>query len=257
MADDLRVNGWLVIPAGELRERFSRSSGPGGQSVNTADSRVELSYDVASSPALPAYARERILTRLGGRLTDGVLTVTASEQRSQLQNRRAARGRMANLLREALAPPEPPRIPTRPSRGARERRLADKRRRSAVKRSRRPDPVIRNDGGRAAGHGGVRAGSRRRAPAAAHAGGRRLVPGAGPDGDVRAGPRHPLGLLRVPARYRGLARAQPRRAHRPGPYSSATGTTMASCVERAITTTASVSGEGFSSRCGTCGGTQT
>jgi ribosome-associated protein len=139
MADDLRVNGWLVIPAGELRERFSRSSGPGGQSVNTADSRVELSYDVASSPALPAYARERILTRLGGRLTDGVLTVTASEQRSQLQNRRAARGRMANLLREALAPPEPPRIPTRPSRGARERRLADKRRRSAVKRSRRPD----------------------------------------------------------------------------------------------------------------------
>jgi ribosome-associated protein len=139
MADDLRVNGWLVIPAGELRERFSRSSGPGGQSVNTADSRVELSYDVASSPVLPAYARERILTRLGGRLTDGVLTVTASEQRSQLQNRRAARGRMANLLREALAPPEPPRIPTRPSRGARERRLADKRRRSAVKRSRRPD----------------------------------------------------------------------------------------------------------------------
>jgi ribosome-associated protein len=138
MADDLRVNSWLVIPAGELRERFSRSSGPGGQSVNTADSRVELSYDVASSPALPAYARERILTRLSSRLTDGVLTVTASEQRSQLQNRRAARGRMANLLREALAPPEPPRIPTRPSRGARERRLADKRRRSEVKRSRRP-----------------------------------------------------------------------------------------------------------------------
>jgi len=138
VADDLRVNGWLVIPAGELRERFSRSSGPGGQSVNTADSRVELSYDVASSAALPGYARERILARLGSRLTDGVLTVTASEQRSQLQNRRAARGRMANLLREALAPPEPPRIPTRPSRGARERRLADKRRRSSVKRSRRP-----------------------------------------------------------------------------------------------------------------------
>ena len=132
------MNSWLVIPAGELRERFSRSSGPGGQSVNTADSRVELSYDVASSPALPGYARERILTRLGSRLTDGVLTVTASEQRSQLQNRRAARGRMANLLREALAPPEPPRIPTRPGRGARERRLADKRRRSEVKRSRRP-----------------------------------------------------------------------------------------------------------------------
>ncbi len=140
MADDLRVTGWLVIPAGELRERFSRASGPGGQSVNTADSRVELSYDVASSAALPGYARERILTRLGGRLTDGVLTVTASEQRSQLLNRRAARGRLANLLREALAPPEPPRIPTRPSRAARQRRVADKRRRGAVKRARRPDP---------------------------------------------------------------------------------------------------------------------
>lgn len=138
MADDLRVNGWLVIPAGELRERFSRSSGPGGQSVNTADSRVELSYDVDRSAVLPGYARERILTRLGSRLSDGVLTVIASEQRSQLQNRRAARGRMANLLREALAPPQPPRVPTRPSRGARERRLADKRRRSQVKRSRRP-----------------------------------------------------------------------------------------------------------------------
>ena len=125
MADDLRVTGWLVIPAGELRERFSRGSGPGGQSVNTADSRVELSYDVASSAALPGYARERILTRLGSRLTDGVLTVTASEQRSQLLNRRAARGRLANLLREALAPPEPPRIPTRPSRAARHRRVAD------------------------------------------------------------------------------------------------------------------------------------
>ena len=140
MADDLRVNGWLVIPAGELHERFSRSSGPGGQSVNTADSRVELSYDIASSGALPGYARERILIRLGSRLTDGVLTVTASEQRSQLLNRRAARGRLANLLREALAPPEPPRIPTRPSRAARQRRVADKRRRGAVKRARRPDP---------------------------------------------------------------------------------------------------------------------
>ena len=139
MADDLRVNGWLVIPAGELHERFSRSSGPGGQSVNTADTRVELSFDIAHSAALPEYARERALSQLAGRLTDGVLTVIASEQRSQLLNRRAARGRLANLLREAIAPPRRPRIPTRPGRAARERRLADKRRRSAVKRSRRPD----------------------------------------------------------------------------------------------------------------------
>jgi ribosome-associated protein len=139
VADDLRVNSWLVIPAGELHERFSRSSGPGGQSVNTADTRVELSYDVTQSAVLPGYARERILDRLGQRMADGVLTVVASEQRSQLQNRRAARGRMANLLREALAPPQRPRIPTRPGRAARERRVADKRRRGAVKRSRRPD----------------------------------------------------------------------------------------------------------------------
>jgi ribosome-associated protein len=140
VADDLRVNSWLVIPAGELRERFSRASGPGGQSVNTADSRVELSFDVERSAVLPAYARERIMSRLGGRLTDGVLTVIASEQRSQLLNRRAARGRLANLLREAMAPPQRSRIATRPGRAARERRVADKRRRGAVKRSRRPDP---------------------------------------------------------------------------------------------------------------------
>src|SRR5579875_3270189 len=110
MAEDLPVNGWLVIPSGELRERFSRSSGPGGQSVNTADSRVELSFDVARSPALPEWARARAVGRLAG----GVLTVTASENRSQLANRRAARARLAALLREAVAPPQRPRITTRP-----------------------------------------------------------------------------------------------------------------------------------------------
>jgi ribosome-associated protein len=139
VTDDLRVNGWLVIPAGELRERFSRSSGPGGQSVNTADSRVELSFDVAHSAALPEYARARALERLAGRLSDGVLTVVASEQRSQLLNRRAARGRLAALLREAIAPPGRPRIPTRPGRAARERRVTEKRQRGAIKRSRRAD----------------------------------------------------------------------------------------------------------------------
>lgn len=137
MPDDLRVNNWLLIPGSELRERFSRSSGPGGQSVNTADTRVELAFDVAHSTALPAYARERALERLAGRLSDGVLTVVASEQRSQLLNRRAARGRLAALLREAIAPPRRPRVPTRPSRAAKERRIADKRRRGEIKRSRR------------------------------------------------------------------------------------------------------------------------
>jgi ribosome-associated protein len=140
VADDLRVNNWLVIPAGELRERFSRSSGPGGQSVNTADTRVELSFDVAHSAALPEYARARALERLSGRLSDdGVLTVVASEQRSQLLNRRAARGRLAAQLREAIAPPQRQRIPTRPGRAAKERRIAEKRQRGAVKRNRRLD----------------------------------------------------------------------------------------------------------------------
>ncbi|HTG50773.1 MAG TPA: alternative ribosome rescue aminoacyl-tRNA hydrolase ArfB [Gemmatimonadales bacterium] len=139
MPDDLRVNGWLVIPGSELRERFSRSSGPGGQSVNTADSRVELSFDVGRSVALPEWARDRITERMAGRLAGGVLTVAASEQRSQLANRQGARARLASLLRDAVAPPQRPRVPTRPGRGANERRLEGKRQRSAVKRGRRVD----------------------------------------------------------------------------------------------------------------------
>jgi len=137
VADDLQVNGWLVIPAAELHERFSRSSGPGGQSVNTADSRVELSFDVERSSALPPWAQARALERLAGRLTDGVLTIAASEQRSQLANRQAARARLVTLLRDAIAPPQRPRVPTRPTRGSNERRLEAKRTRSAVKRTRR------------------------------------------------------------------------------------------------------------------------
>jgi ribosome-associated protein len=139
MPDDLRVNGWLVIPGSELHERFSRSSGPGGQSVNTADSRVELSFDVGQSSALPEWARARVAERLAGRLASGVLTVTASEQRSQLANRQGARSRLAALLRDAVAPPQRPRVPTRPSRGANERRLQAKRNRSSIKRTRRLD----------------------------------------------------------------------------------------------------------------------
>ena len=139
MADDLRVNGWLLIPAAELHERFSRSSGPGGQSVNTADSRVELSFDVGHSSVLPQWARARALDRLAGRLTGGVLTVAASEQRSQLANRQAARARLAALLRDAIAPPQRPRVPTRPSRAANERRLQAKRNRATIKRTRRYD----------------------------------------------------------------------------------------------------------------------
>ncbi|SCL49761.1 ribosome-associated protein [Micromonospora peucetia] len=128
-----------TVPAAELRERFSRSSGPGGQGVNTTDSRVELSFDLAGSTGVPEPLRARALERLAGRLVDGVLTVTASEHRAQLANREAARERLAALLREATAPPPPPRRPTRPSRGAKERRLAEKKRRSQRKRDRRVD----------------------------------------------------------------------------------------------------------------------
>ena len=136
----LPVTHAIVVPADELQWRFSRSSGPGGQSVNTADSRVELSFDVARSPALPSADRARALDHLAGRLVDGVLTVAASEHRSQLRNRTAARERLAAILRDALAPPPPPRRRTKPGRGASERRLAEKRRRGDLKRTRgRPD----------------------------------------------------------------------------------------------------------------------
>jgi ribosome-associated protein len=139
MPGDLRVNNWLVIPASELHERFSRSSGPGGQSVNTTDSRVELSFDIANSPSLPEREKNRALARLAGRLTGGTVMIAAETERSQLMNREAARARLAALLREAIAPPPPPRVPTKPTRGARERRLADKRRRAQTKRARRSD----------------------------------------------------------------------------------------------------------------------
>jgi ribosome-associated protein len=127
----------IVIPPDDLSWRFSRSPGPGGQSVNTTESRVELSYDVAGSDALGPFLKERAVAALAGRLAGGVLTVTASEFRSQLRNRQAAAERMSALLTEATAPPPRPRRPTRPSRAARERRLADKQRRSQVKRLRR------------------------------------------------------------------------------------------------------------------------
>jgi ribosome-associated protein len=139
MAQDLRVTDRLVIPAAELSWRFSRSSGPGGQSVNTADSRVELSWDLAASAVLPPVLRERALERLAGRLVDGVLTVTAAEHRAQLRNREAARARLAALVARAIDPPPRPRRPTRPSRAANERRIAEKKRRGEIKRNRRPE----------------------------------------------------------------------------------------------------------------------
>ena len=136
-AEGLRIGRSIVVPDRELSERFSRSSGPGGQGVNTTDSRVELSYDVARSPSLPETTRARMLARLEGRLVDGVVTVTASEHRTQLANRRAARERLTDLLIGAAAPPPPKRRPTKPSRAANQRRLDAKKRRSETKQRRR------------------------------------------------------------------------------------------------------------------------
>jgi ribosome-associated protein len=133
---DLPVNGRVTIPGDELTERFSRSSGPGGQGVNTTDSRVELVWDLGAS-ALPVELLDKLRRRLGSRLAGDTLAVTASERRSQLRNREAARDRLAGLVARALEPPPPPRRATRPSRGATERRLDSKRRRSATKRARR------------------------------------------------------------------------------------------------------------------------
>jgi ribosome-associated protein len=140
VADDLAVTRTVVIPGAELTERFSRSSGPGGQGVNTADSRVELSFDLARSPSVPEWLRERALERLASRLVEGVLTVVASEHRNQLANRQAARLRLAALLRSAFAPPPPARRPTRPRKGSVERRIAAKKRRGQTKRGRRGEP---------------------------------------------------------------------------------------------------------------------
>lgn len=137
MTGDVHVTRRLVIPDAELSERFSRSSGPGGQGVNTTSSRVELSFDVARSPAVPEDLRARLLARLAHRLTGGVLTIAVSEHRAQLANREAARQRLATVLREAAAPPPRKRRPTKPTKGSQERRLAGKRRRSDIKRARR------------------------------------------------------------------------------------------------------------------------
>lgn len=127
----------LLVPGSELAERFARSGGPGGQGVNTTDSRVQLSLDLGSTGALTEQQRERVRARLQARLVGTVLTVDASEHRSQRRNRQAARERMADLLRGALAPPPPKRRPTRPTRGSKRRRRAAKEHRSRLKEQRR------------------------------------------------------------------------------------------------------------------------
>lgn len=138
---DIHVLADLIIPAGELQWRFSRSPGPGGQHVNTSDTRAELSWNIAASGALTRTQRDRLITRLGERLSGGTITVAASEHRSQLRNRQAAADRLATLLRSALAPPPRRRRPTRPTAGSVRRHQDSKRRRSQTKQlRRRPRP---------------------------------------------------------------------------------------------------------------------
>ena len=139
MVGPLRVSRSVVVPEKELRWRFTRSSGPGGQSVNTADSRVQLSLDLTTTTALGPTQRARALQRLADRLVDGVLTVAAQEERSQLRNREIALERLAALLAEAIAPPPRKRRPTKPSTRAVDGRIAAKKRRGRTKKLRRVD----------------------------------------------------------------------------------------------------------------------
>ncbi|OIK26919.1 alternative ribosome rescue aminoacyl-tRNA hydrolase ArfB [Streptomyces malaysiense] len=130
------VRGSVSLPEAELMWRFSRSSGPGGQHVNTSDSQVELRFDLAATEALPPVWKERALERLATRLVDGVVTVRSSEHRSQWRNRETAAVRLAALLAQASAPPPKPRRPTRIPRGINERRLREKKQRAETKRGR-------------------------------------------------------------------------------------------------------------------------
>ncbi|MEB3158356.1 MAG: alternative ribosome rescue aminoacyl-tRNA hydrolase ArfB [Synechococcus sp.] len=142
MVQDLTVNTRLVIPAAELQWRFSRASGPGGQGVNTTDSRVELVFDLERSRVLGPFRRERLRVALGARVVEGCVRVVASEERSQWQNRQRALARLGDLLREGLKPPPPQRKPTRPGRAAVQRRLEAKGRRSQLKQSRQQRPSL-------------------------------------------------------------------------------------------------------------------
>jgi ribosome-associated protein len=130
-----RASGRLPLPDGELTWRFSRSSGPGGQHVNTTDTRVELMWSLADTTALSPAQKELAATRLGNRLVDGTVTVVSSQYRSQHRNREAARVRLEELVAQAVVPPRPRRA-TKPTRGSKERRLDAKKRRSSIKQGR-------------------------------------------------------------------------------------------------------------------------
>jgi ribosome-associated protein len=137
MSGELRVDDTVTIPAGELQWRFSHSGGPGGQGVNTADSKAELRFNLVATQSIPPHLKERALRRLGSRLVDGALIVLASAHRTQLDNRRAAAAKLAVILARAMEPPAPPRRPTRPSKRSIEARIDTKKRHGRLKRTRR------------------------------------------------------------------------------------------------------------------------
>ena len=142
MAQDLVVNDRLVIPAADLQWRFSRASGPGGQGVNTTDSRVELVLNLEACSVLGPFRRARLFERLASRLVDGDLRIVVADERSQWQNRQKAMLRMAELLRDGLKPPPPSRKSTRPTRGSQRRRVQAKKQRGEIKRQRRSRPSM-------------------------------------------------------------------------------------------------------------------
>jgi ribosome-associated protein len=143
VAEDLRIDERITIPAAEISLAATRSSGPGGQHVNTADTRIQLRWNLAESRALTAADRDLAQRRLAARLTkEGELVLECDQHRSQRRNRAECLRRFAAILRDALRRPTP-RKRTRPTRAARARRLADKRKRGEVKKARR-DPDERD-----------------------------------------------------------------------------------------------------------------
>ena len=137
---DLTINSRLIIPSKELKWRFSRSSGPGGQGVNTTDSRVELVFDIKRSSVIGSFHKQRLLKQLKSRCIYGCLNIVAAKERSQYQNRQLALARLAGLLREGLKPPPKSRKATKPTRASQKRRITTKKHRGALKQKRQSKP---------------------------------------------------------------------------------------------------------------------
>jgi ribosome-associated protein len=136
MTEPLHVSARIVVPEHELQWRFSRSSGAGGQHVNTSSTRVELVFDLVNTSAVGEVLKDRAVQRLAAQLVDGCVVVVSSERRSQFQNRLAAREKLAEVLRAAFAPPPRKRRPTRPTFSSKVKRVDTKKRRGEIKKGR-------------------------------------------------------------------------------------------------------------------------